>query len=87
VGGQVVCDADGKLNAESVLLEGSPNDGGQQVRLDLSSLSNYSLFPGQIISVEGLNNVGTKLVAQQSWSDSSPTDPPSPVDLPGSFSS
>ena len=46
--GQVCCDSNGKLNAQSVLLEAGPEQGGQQVPLDLSELKEYSLFPGQV---------------------------------------
>ena len=46
--GQVCCDSNGKLNAHSVLLEAGPDQGGQQVPVDLSELREYSLFPGQV---------------------------------------
>ena len=46
--GQVCCDSNGKLNAQSVLLEAGQEHGGRQVRLDLSDLREYSLFPGQV---------------------------------------
>lgn len=46
--GQVCCDSNGKLNAQSVLLEAGPEQGGQQVPIDLSELKEYSLFPGQV---------------------------------------
>lgn len=46
--GQICCDSNGKLNAQSVLLEAGPEQGGQQVPVDLSELKEYSLFPGQV---------------------------------------
>lgn len=46
--GQICCDSNGKLNAQSVLLEAGPEQGGQQVPVDLSELKDYSLFPGQV---------------------------------------
>ena len=46
--GQVCCDSNGKLNVHSVLLEAGPDQGGQQVPVDLSELREYSLFPGQV---------------------------------------
>lgn len=46
--GQVCCDSNGKLNAQSVLLEAGPEQGGQQVPVDVSELKQYSLFPGQV---------------------------------------
>mmetsp|Transcript_13633 Transcript_13633/g.29618 ORF Transcript_13633/g.29618 Transcript_13633/m.29618 type:complete len:725 (+) Transcript_13633:171-2345(+) len=61
---------EGKINRTSVLLEGSRHhSNGARVNLDLSSLTSsgtsYSLFPGQIIAVEGLNSSGRKMVAQR----------------------
>lgn len=46
--GQVCCDSNGKLNAQSVLLEASQEHGARQVPVDLSELQEYSLFPGQV---------------------------------------
>ncbi|KAM9741525.1 DNA polymerase alpha subunit B [Menidia menidia] len=63
--GQVCCDSNGKLNAQSVLLEAGPEQGGQQVSVDLSELKEYSLFPGQVVVMEGMNTTGKKLVASK----------------------
>ncbi|CAK6971975.1 DNA polymerase alpha subunit B [Scomber scombrus] len=63
--GQVCCDSNGKLNAQSVLLEAGPEQGGQQVPLDLSELKEYSLFPGQVVVMEGMNTTGRKLMASK----------------------
>ncbi|XP_028272481.1 DNA polymerase alpha subunit B [Parambassis ranga] len=63
--GQVCCDSNGKLNAQSVLLEAGPEQGGQQVPVDLSELQEYSLFPGQVVVIEGMNTTGRKLVASK----------------------
>uniref|UniRef100_A0A3Q3GQT0 DNA polymerase alpha subunit B n=1 Tax=Labrus bergylta TaxID=56723 RepID=A0A3Q3GQT0_9LABR len=52
--GQVCCDSNGKLNAQSVLLEAGPEQGGQQVPVDLSELKEYSLFPGQVMLEYGI---------------------------------
>lgn len=46
--GQICCDSNGKLNTQSVLLEAGPDQGGQQVPVNLSELKEYSLFPGQV---------------------------------------
>ena len=47
--GRVCCDSEGRLNECSVLLEGSMElSGGQRVRLDLSKLQNFRVFPGQV---------------------------------------
>ena len=64
--GRICCDAEGKLNAASLLLEGSYRDSnGKRVVLDVSELGSYSLFPGQILLVEGINSSGNKVVAKR----------------------
>ncbi|KAF3838507.1 hypothetical protein F7725_010275 [Dissostichus mawsoni] len=63
--GQVCCDSNGKLNAHSVLLEAGPEQGGQQIPVDLSELKDYSLFPGQVVVMEGMNTTGRKLMASK----------------------
>uniref|UniRef100_A0A1A8QBU2 DNA polymerase alpha subunit B n=1 Tax=Nothobranchius pienaari TaxID=704102 RepID=A0A1A8QBU2_9TELE len=63
--GQVCCDSNGKLNAKSVLLEAGPDQGGQQVPVDLSELKEYSLFPGQVVVMEGMNATGEQFVASK----------------------
>ena len=58
--GRVCCDGEGRLNAKSVLIEGSfQSSQGRRALLDLSQLTTadgdgYSLFPGQIIAVQGV---------------------------------
>lgn len=57
--GRIVCDSDAKLNENSVLLESSRNIGsGIKIPLNLSSCLSFSLFPGQIVMVEGVNPDG-----------------------------
>lgn len=54
--GRIVCDSldGGKLNAASVMLETSRRLGsGSRTKLDLSALSSFSLFPGQLIALRG----------------------------------
>ncbi|XP_030595966.1 DNA polymerase alpha subunit B [Archocentrus centrarchus] len=63
--GQICCDSNGKLNAQSVLLEAGPEQGGQQVPVDLCVLKEYSFFPGQVVVMEGTNASGRKLVASK----------------------
>ncbi|NXF55247.1 DPOA2 polymerase, partial [Oceanites oceanicus] len=61
--GQVGCDSNGKLNAKSVVLEGDrARSPGGQIPLDLSELREYSLFPGQIVALEGTNSTGKRVV-------------------------
>eukprot|EP00536_Pseudo-nitzschia_multiseries_P004184 jgi/Psemu1/318366/estExt_fgenesh1_pm.C_680015 len=72
----------GRLNATSVVLEGSSSScGGARVNVDLSKIKSqsppqnlqqqqqqqqqqgYSLFPGQIVAIEGMNGTGRKITA------------------------
>ena len=47
--GRICCDSNGKLNAQSVLLEGSQElSSGAKVKLDLSEIRQFALFPGQV---------------------------------------
>ncbi|KAL8184130.1 UNVERIFIED_CONTAM: DNA polymerase alpha subunit B [Gekko kuhli] len=62
--GQIGCDSNGKLNARSVILEGDQeHSSGGQVPVDVSELAEYSLFPGQVVIMEGTNSTGGQLVA------------------------
>ncbi|KAK9916416.1 hypothetical protein WJX75_002324 [Coccomyxa subellipsoidea] len=64
--GRVVCDAEGHLNASSLLLEGTlKHSQGASIKLDVSKLPAYRLFPGQVVGVLGLNPSGSCLVAQR----------------------
>jgi DNA polymerase alpha subunit B len=61
----------GKMNTTSVVLEGSSSScGGARVNVDLSHMQKkeqqqqgYSLFPGQIVAIEGINGTGRKITA------------------------
>lgn len=51
--GRIVCDSAGQLNPESIILEGSSRTSKcNRVRLDISSLPSYSLFPGQVNKIK-----------------------------------
>lgn len=64
--GRICCDSVGKLNPQSVLLEGSvETSAGKRVPLKLTEVNNYSLFPGQIIALEGINSTGSHMVASK----------------------
>nr|XP_045600835.1 DNA polymerase alpha subunit B-like [Procambarus clarkii] len=64
--GRICCDSVGRLNAASVLLEGSREiAGGKTVPVDLSQLDKYSLFPGQIVGLRGINTTGNRLIAKE----------------------
>jgi DNA polymerase alpha subunit B len=59
------------LNATSVVIEGSSaSSGGARINVDLSHIQTttklpYSLFPGQIVALEGMNVTGRKLTAHR----------------------
>jgi len=61
----------GKMNKTSIVLEGSSAScGGARINVDLSHMQKkeqqrfgYSLFPGQIVAIEGMNGTGRKITA------------------------
>lgn len=62
--GQIGCDSNGKLNSVSVILEGDrEHSSGTHIPVDLSDLKEYSLFPGQVVIMEGFNTTGRRLTA------------------------
>uniref|UniRef100_A0A8C6J9H5 DNA polymerase alpha subunit B n=1 Tax=Melopsittacus undulatus TaxID=13146 RepID=A0A8C6J9H5_MELUD len=64
--GQIGCDSNGKLNAKSVVLEGDrEHSSGGQIPLDLSELREYSLFPGQVVALEGTNSTGKMMLVSR----------------------
>ncbi|XP_028771323.1 DNA polymerase alpha subunit B isoform X2 [Neltuma alba] len=64
--GMISCDGEGRLNEKSVMLQSSAeNSGGQRVRLELQQLSQFSVFPGQVVGIEGHNPSGHCLVASK----------------------
>ncbi|KAM2018383.1 hypothetical protein ACFX1T_021332 [Malus domestica] len=64
--GMVCCDGEGHLNDKSTLLQSSAeHSGGQRVRMELQNLSQFSIFPGQIIGVEGTNPSGHCFIASK----------------------
>lgn len=68
--GRVLCDSNGKLNTSSILLESFlSNKMSENVQLQINNVSEYSLFPGQILVVEGRNPTGTKIIAEKVYAD------------------
>lgn len=65
--GRVCCDTeDGRMNAQSVALEGSTGvSHGSRVRVDLTNCSDYRLFPGQVVCIKGTNPSGFCIQATQ----------------------
>jgi DNA polymerase alpha subunit B len=60
---------DSKLNPSTCLFMGSREvSQGHVVKLDLSAVNNYSIFPGQVIAVEG-TCTGKKLIADALFTD------------------
>lgn len=61
--GRICCDSNGKLNPQSVILEGSQElSSGQRIKLDLSELRQFALFPGQVMYYVLFITLGISLV-------------------------
>lgn len=78
--GRVVPENDPEpMDEASVLIEGSFQDsGGARVRLNLDRMATFSLFPGQVLALEGFNPTGWHFVAERIVS----SIPPPPRSLP-----
>ncbi|KAJ4356683.1 DNA-directed DNA polymerase alpha subunit pol12 [Didymosphaeria variabile] len=65
--GRICCDtSEGKLNAASIVLEGSRRWGsGRRVPLTLDKLASYNFFPGQIVALRGINASGENFVVSE----------------------
>ncbi|CAL1413478.1 unnamed protein product [Linum trigynum] len=64
--GMICCEEEGRLNDKSIMLQSSiEHSGGQRVRLDLQKVNQFSVFPGQIVGVEGNNPSGYCLIASK----------------------
>ncbi|XP_062157586.1 uncharacterized protein LOC133865235 [Alnus glutinosa] len=80
--GMICCDGEGYLNEKSALLQSSvEHSGGQRVRLELQKLNQFSVFPGQVVGVEGHNPSGHCLIASK-LVDSVPLSATADVNLP-----
>lgn len=80
--GRICCDCSGHLNAASVLVEGWAVPGRSNcVPLDLSRVESFSIFPGQIVGIKGMNSVGSKIIAQELVQGKTPPDPSSPITI------
>jgi DNA polymerase alpha subunit B len=77
--GRIVCDSEGRLNEQSVQLEGSiATSNGARVRVELRDVPNFSLFPGQIVCAQGQNPSGHCLVAKRIIASAAPAMARSP---------
>ncbi|KAL3501055.1 hypothetical protein ACH5RR_035504 [Cinchona calisaya] len=64
--GMICCEEEGRLKEKPILLQSSvEHSGGQRVRLDLQNLEQFSIFPGQVVGVEGHNPSGHCLIASK----------------------
>jgi len=82
--GRVACDAEGRLNSNSVVIQGSMDTcGGHVIPLDVRNISEYSLFPGQIVGLDSSNPNTSRLLASKVYSNAS-DPPPKPTLAPGS---
>ncbi|CAH2065947.1 unnamed protein product [Thlaspi arvense] len=80
--GMICCDGEGHLNDKSILLQSSAGrTSGQRVPLDLNRLNQFSIFPGQIVGIEGQNPSGHYLTASK-LVDLVPLTVTTDVDLP-----
>ena len=63
--GRICCDSEGRLNANSLLLQGTQDlSRGHALSLDVSQIKEYSIFPGQVVHSTLTNPSGSKLIAQ-----------------------
>ncbi|KAL2484471.1 putative microtubule-associated protein futsch [Abeliophyllum distichum] len=80
--GMICCEEEGRLKEKPILLQSSvEHSGGQRVRLDLQKLNQFSIFPGQVVGVEGHNPSGHCLIASKIV-DYVPLSVPSNENLP-----
>jgi len=72
----------GRINARSVLLEGSrATSNGHRVRLDLSRLPAYTFFPGQVVACEGIATSDSSFAVSKVHSEAPLPTPHSSVDM------
>lgn len=54
------------MNETTIMLEGSKvGSNGARIELDMKNVKTYSLFPGQIVGVKGINTSGRKMVVEE----------------------
>lgn len=71
--GRICCDSEGRLNANSLLLQGTQDlSRGHSLPLDVSQIKEYSTFPGQVVYSTLTNPSGSRLIAQSLVNDASP---------------
>jgi len=58
-----------KIDLKDVFLENFLENRSIIVKLDLSQLSEFSLFPGQVVVLKGSNPTGNEIIVFEIWSD------------------
>ncbi|XP_063831436.1 DNA polymerase alpha subunit B isoform X1 [Ostrinia nubilalis] len=82
VAGRIECDADARLNPKCVVLQGTWEDSlSQAVPVDIDNLKQYSLFPGQVVVMKGINPRGDKFIAHEVFCDASQPIPDHKADI------
>jgi len=81
--GRIECDSQGRLNAKSIMLEGSQEtSSGKRIPLDVSEISSYSLFPGQVVMLDSVNTTGQQMVASRIYNGVMPSSVASADSVP-----
>ncbi|XP_026760615.2 DNA polymerase alpha subunit B isoform X2 [Galleria mellonella] len=82
VAGRIECDADARLNPKSVVLQGTWEESlSQAVPVDIDNVKQYSLFPGQVVVMRGINPRGDQFIAHEILSDASKPVPDPKADM------
>jgi len=75
--GRVCAEGDAaSLNQSSVMIEGA---NGKRVKLDLSNVGEFAVFPGQVVVVHGNNTTGECITAREVFTDASLPMPRTPA--------
>ncbi len=71
--GRICCDSEGRLNASSLMLQGTQDlSRGRSIAIDTSQVKEFTLFPGQIVQADVTNPTGSRLIASKLTYDASP---------------
>ncbi|KAM3962543.1 DNA polymerase alpha subunit B isoform 2-T2 [Aphomia sociella] len=82
VAGRIECDADARLNPKSVVLQGTWEESlSQAVPVDIDNVKQYSLFPGQVVVMRGINPRGNQFITHEILSDASKPVPDHKADM------
>jgi len=79
--GRIINEAtEGSLNSKSLILEGDRViSAGNHIKLDVSQLQSYALFPGQVVAFEGINPSGHCFIAKRVFVPSFSPSPKYPL--------